>query len=123
MTKKSDGNTVTLRIAEIATMLINGSCRGDIVQFIAEKWSVGERMSDNYIKKAKEEITLSVKKDIQYDYAKAIRRYEFLYQKVIEKNDYKTALAINKELTNLQGLLVNQIEHTGEIQFINSVPN
>ena len=87
MGKKSDGNTVTVRVAEIATMLINGSCRADLLQFIAEKWNVGERMSDNYIKRAKEEITLSVKKDIQYDYAKAVRRYEFIYQKVIDKKD------------------------------------
>jgi hypothetical protein len=120
---KSSENIVLNRVGEVATMLINGSSREDIVQYSSEKWHIGERQTDKYIQKAKESIRSSVKQDIRYDYAKAIKRYEYLYKMVIEKKDYKTALSINKELTNLQGLLIQPIENNLAVQFINNIPD
>ncbi len=52
-----------------------------------------------------------------------MRRYEDLYRLSIEKKDYRTALSVNKELTTLQGLYKQEIQHSGEIKFICSIPN
>lgn len=111
------------RIGEISKLLINGSGKDEIVRFSAEKYGVKERMTEKYISKAKLLIENSVEKQVNYDYAKAVRRYENLYQLSIEKKDYRTALSVNKELTTLQGLFKQEIEHSGEIKFVCSIPD
>ncbi len=120
---KADKNTVEQRIREISVMLINGSSREVIVLHCSKFWSIGERQADKYIVRAKTLVEKSVSRKLEYDYAKAIRRYEDLYRLSIEKKDYKTALSVNKEITALQGLLKQQVEHAGEVQFICSVPD
>ena len=121
--QKADRNIVEQRIKDIATLLINGNSREVIVLHCSENWSIGERQADKYIARAKVLVEKSVKRKLEYDYAKAVRRYEDLYKLSLEKKDYKTALAVNKEITALQGLFKHQIEHAGEIKFICSVPD
>jgi len=121
--QKADKNIVEQRIKDIATLLINGNSREVIVLHCSENWSIGERQADKYIARAKVLVEKSVKRKLEYDYAKAVRRYEDLYKLSLEKKDYKTALAVNKEITTLQGLFKQQIEHAGEIKFICSVPD
>ena len=120
---KSDKNTVERRIKSISSMLINGNNREFIVLYCSENWNIGERQADKYISKARTLIEQSVKKQVAYDYAKAVRRYEELYRLSIEKKDYKTALSVNKELTTLQGLLKIEVEHSGNIEFICNIPD
>lgn len=120
---KADKSTVEQRIKEVSVMLINGSSREVIVLHCSKYWSIGERQADKYIVRAKTLVEKSVCRKLEYDYAKAIRRYEDLYRLSIEKKDYKTALSVNKEITALQGLLKQQVEHAGEVQFICSVPD
>lgn len=121
--QKSDKNTVEQRIKDIATMLINGSSRDVLVLHCSEKWNVGERQADKYIARAKILVENSIKRKVEYDYAKAVRRYEDLYRLSLEKKDYRTALSVNKELSTLQGLFKQEIEHSGEIKFICSIPD
>lgn len=120
---KSDKNTIERRIKSISSMLINGNNREFIVLYCSENWNIGERQADKYISKARTLIEQSVKKQVAYDYAKAIRRYEELYRLSIEKKDYKTALSVNKELTTLQGLFKIEVEHSGNIEFICNIPD
>ena len=120
---KSDKNTIERRIKSISSMLINGNNRDFIVLYCSENWNIGERQADKYISKARTLIEQSVKKQVAYDYAKAVRRYEELYRLSIEKKDYKTALSVNKELTTLQGLFKIEVEHSGNIEFICNIPD
>ena len=120
---KSDKNTIERRIKSISSMLINGNNREFIVLYCSENWNIGERQADKYISKARTLIEQSVKKQVAYDYAKAVRRYEELYRLSIEKKDYKNALSVNKELTTLQGLFKIEVEHSGNIEFICNIPD
>ena len=120
---KSDKNTIERRIKSISSLLINGNNREFIVLYCSENWNIGERQADKYISKARTLIEQSVKKQVAYDYAKAVRRYEELYRLSIEKKDYKTALSVNKELTTLQGLFKIEVEHSGNIVFICNIPD
>ena len=121
--KKADKSTVAQRIKDVAIMLINGNSREDIILHCSTIWNIGERQTDKYIVRAKTLVEKSVKKKIEYDYAKAIRRYEDLYKFCIDKKDYKTAISVNKELTNLQGLNKVKVEHSGNIEFISNIPD
>ncbi|MES2516077.1 MAG: hypothetical protein V4580_18120 [Bacteroidota bacterium] len=122
-TNKSTLATVELRVKEVVKLLINSYSRYEIIQYSSENWRVGERQTDKYIQKAKEAIITSTKKDVSYDFSKAVRRYEDLYRNSVENKDFRTAMNINKELTSLQGLLKAQIEHSGEVKFISSIPD
>ncbi|SDF29309.1 hypothetical protein [Epilithonimonas hungarica] len=120
---RADRSEIAIRIGEIVTLLLKGENREDILRFSAEKFQIKKRMAENYLSKAQFLIEKSVEKNINYDYAKAIRRYEELYQKSLKEGDYRLAVSINKELANLQGLHKVQIEHSGEVKFICNVPD
>lgn len=121
--RRATKGEIAKRIGEIATMLINGESRETVVRFSSENYGVGERMAEKYMVKAKELIEKSVKKEVEYDYSLAVSRYEELYRLSFEKKDFKTCLSINKELSVLQGLHKVQVEHSGSVQFISSVPD
>lgn len=120
---KADKHIVEQRVNELVKMLLKGSDREGMLLYCSENYSIGERQADKYISRAREQIEKSVKRKVEYDYAKAVRRYEDLYRECIYKGDCKTAVTINKELTNLQGLNKAQIEHSGDITFVCSIPD
>lgn len=120
---KSSKHIVEARVKEVAKLLITGKSSEELVHYSSENWSIGERQAEKYLQKARALITQSVKKEINFDYAKAIMRYEELYKLSFERKDYKTAMSIIKEITALQGLNKLQIEHAGEINFICSIPD
>jgi len=122
---KSSKNIVNERVAKVSEMLIEGKDRAKILQFNSgEKgWSLSERQIDTYIAKARDFIVLEIKRDTSFEFAKATKRFEALYNKAIELKDYRLALAINKEICNIQELSKIQIEHSGEVTFICSIPD
>ncbi|MGG5577148.1 hypothetical protein ACPDHL_07390 [Myroides sp. C15-4] len=121
--RKSVASVVLERVEEVSEMLIKGCSRGDILQYASAKWNISSRQIDAYISKARMLIEKTVEKRVEFDYAKAIRRYERLYCIAIDEQDYRLALSVNKELTVLQGLNKTQIEHSGNVEFICNIPN
>ncbi|MGB0917746.1 MAG: hypothetical protein ACPGU4_09160 [Flavobacteriales bacterium] len=121
--KRATKGEIENRVGQIATMLINGESKTNVVRFSTENFGVKERMTEKYLVKAKELIEKSVKKEVEYDYSLAVSRYSELYKRSFEKKDFKTCLSINKELSALQGLHKVQVEHSGNIQFVSSVPD
>lgn len=69
-------------------------------------------LGENYIAKARIVIEHSVKREVKYDFAKVSRRYEDLYYRALEDNDYRLALSINKELIHLHGLHKVRVEQS-----------
>ena len=108
---KSCTNTILVRISEVAKLLIKGNGREDIVQYCAKHFKISERQADKYIQRAKEEIEISAKRNIEYEYGKAVKRYELLFNLAVDGKNYKVALQINKELVNLQGLVKAQSDY------------
>ncbi len=120
---KSTQAEVELRIKKVCEMLLSGKGIEDIVHYSSQNWGVGARQTAKYLKEAKSRIATSVQKDIQYDYSMAVLRYEELFNLNMEKKDYRTAALINKELTALQGLSKQQIDHSVEVTFVCNVPD
>lgn len=120
---KSTQYIVETRVKEVAKLLIAGKSSEELVHYSSVSWNIGERQAEKYLHKARALIAQSVKKEINFDYAKAIMRYEELYKFSFERKDYKTAMSIIKEITALQGLNKLQMEHTGKIKFICSIPD
>lgn len=122
-TKKATKFEIAMRIQQVQTMLLKGETRAWILQNCAEHWGLRERQSDNYIRRAKEEFLASNSDKLELNHAKAIRRLELLLRRSFDNKDDKTALIIVKEIATLQGLYKTQIEHSGKVEFISSVPD
>lgn len=120
---KASKLVVNQRVNIIVDMIISGKSRADIIHYGSENWNLGERQIDKYIAKSRDTIQVEIVKNLEYDYAKAIKRYEVLYMKAIEGKDYRLAVTINKEITQLQGLNKLQLDHSGSIEFISNIPD
>lgn len=99
---------------------ITGIACSVLSNYTSEKWKIGRRQAENYIQKSRKFITESVTKDI--DFALAVSRYNELYELSLKKKEFKTCVNIVKELSSLQGLAKNKVEHTGQITFISNIP-
>jgi hypothetical protein len=94
------------RILEIYRLLVIGLSRADIHRFVAEKttWSVNSRTIDTYTQKATELFTVLAAYRREIELGKAIARCTDLFSRSHRIQDYKTALAAQKELNELLGL-------------------
>lgn len=104
------------RITEIYKLLLIGLARHDILRFCAEKtqWGLQVRAIEYLIAKATARLQEQAKyiRDIQL--GKAIARMDDLYSRTHRIQDYKTALAAQKELNELLGLYApKRMEFTG----------
>ena len=98
-----------IRVAKVATFLLNGMKRGDIWQYLTNpkneiEWDISIRTLDRYIKDATAAIKESSQIDRDFEIGKSKGRLEILWQRNISIQDFKAALAVVKEVNNLFGL-------------------
>lgn len=120
---KSNHITLKKRVEKVAELLLMGDSRTEILQYASKYWKVTGRQADSYIAKARGEIENSVTRKVEFNYAKAERRFEAILKKALENGDLRTALTTTKELATLQGLYKTQVEQSGEIVFVSNIPD
>lgn len=120
-TNKCGDAEMEIRISIVLDMLLSGLRRREILENIrtndALKWDVVDSQIDNYIKAANEEIERIAERNIDKTYKKVKSRLDYLYKKSVEKEDYKTALAVNDKEAELDGLKITkqaQVTKDGE---------
>jgi hypothetical protein len=105
---RSDEATHDERVSAIVDLMLQGWPRRKIIQIIStnEKflWKVTTRQIDNYIRDAKAIIRESATFDREEEIGAAIERYRQLHASSYMIHDYKTCLAVSRELTELLGL-------------------
>jgi hypothetical protein len=115
------------RVSEVMDMLLAGLRRKEILQTIAkhdekqmqlnqpkECWNVTPSQIDNYIRDAKTEIFKPIEKDREKLKSKAHARYEYIFKKLLNVKDYKSAIIANEKICQLTGINEpNQLELTG----------
>jgi len=107
---KSTQTEITKRIGTVGKLLIGGKSSTYILQYGSDKWSVSERQIETYIQRARVFIIENVTKEVKYDFSLAIQRLNDLYDKSLENGDFRTCVAIIKEMTNLQGIAKNMVD-------------
>lgn len=120
---KSNHITLKKRVEKVAELLLRGDSRTEILQYASKYWKVTDRQADSYIAKARGEIENSVTRKVEFNYAKAERRFEAILKKALKNGDLRTALTTTKELATLQGLYKTQVEQSGEIVFVSNIPD
>lgn len=126
-TPKCTSAEKAVRIATIYRLLLSGMRRREVLQYVTEKtdWGLGTSAIDKYIAEATKEIKEVTAEEIETARGMAYKRLDMLYFKSLLINDYKTALAVQKEMNELFGLKIIKQEISGNmsIQFIDDVPN
>jgi hypothetical protein len=97
---------LTVRIEMVAQMIIQGAKRQTIWQYVQQKtnWGIGQRTLDRYLRSAEERIKEILKESREMRLAKAMARYDDLYLKCYNVQDYKTAAQINEKMIDLSDL-------------------
>jgi Holliday junction resolvase RusA-like endonuclease len=107
------------RVSIIVEMLLSGLKRFEIMQNIAthselKQWKVCERQIDNYIKAASDIIQGGISENQKVMFEQTTSRYDFLYKKLINVKDYKSAVLVVEKKANLHGLLKTKLEISEE---------
>lgn len=102
--KKATNSEVNKRVTQVVKMLTMGVSRADILQYAADKWQIAERTTDDYIRRANKHFAETSVYNRDEQIGLAMARLNTLYQKTMQIDDYKAALAAQKELSNMLGL-------------------
>lgn len=96
---------VIRRTNDIYKMILLGSDRAQILQYAIEKeWDVTDGMVDKYIRRARDEFIEQSTPIRAAQLGLALERANLLFQRNMKIQDYKAALAAQKEINNLIGL-------------------
>ena len=118
--KENKANTVETeeRTMIVLDMLLSGLKRREILINVANNeklnWNICDSQIDNYISKANKIIKEYGKLNKKKIIAKARARYEFLYKKLVNVKDYKSAASIVEKDTELAGVKIQKTELTGK---------
>jgi len=98
---RSSKSQMTERVLEVYRMIIAGSSRTDLLQFTAKNYGLEARATDDLIAKARELQESNVKDRQESMLSECVSRYDDLYKEARAKDDLKSCIAINKELSEL----------------------
>lgn len=113
--QKAAHATVTLRVAEILQIRLDGAAFHDCVAFANEKgWNVSERQVGRYIEAADELLAERQDRKRRRVIARHIAQRQALYARAVNAADFRTALAVLSDEARLRGLYpAERREHTG----------
>ena len=100
--RRSTKTEYEFRVAATYKLLAEGNSRGQILQFVSDKWGVTERTGDAYIAAARKKLLSDCEMERPAWIAEALQRLRVIEQKAMAKN--QPASAINA--INLQAKLI-----------------
>lgn len=99
--KQEEIPSLNLTIDTIVEMLIKGCSRADIIRYSEQTWSATEGDTDLYIARALKKIKATNILDIEDSLELAIARYNDLYKKNYQIQDYRECRAVQDILNKL----------------------
>lgn len=102
--RRNSAKVVEARVLEVLESILNGQNSHEITKHFALAWSVSEQTIYNYIKKANEHFKVYAKTEGQIEIGKAITRLNKLFNKSLQIMDFKTCLAVQKEINEMLAL-------------------
>lgn len=104
--ERANGLVKSERVDQIAALLVVGTPRRDILEWARKEtdWHAHERTIDRYIRHAFAALAALAAPRRAEMLGRAIARREALFLRCMKVQDYKTALAVDKDLCDLLGL-------------------
>ena len=108
------------RVNEIAKTLLpkiyKTLSREDILHIITSEYDVGYEMAKKYLGRAWKILHDEAIENQDETIGMIIHRYQSLYEKAVEMEDYKEARALTRELHEILGFKKNKIEISGDLK-------
>lgn len=104
MANKSTNAEIELRISTISEMVVKGYTRDKIIRYASAEWKVSERTTDTYLKKAWDKIHKSTNYDLKQEVTLQRARFEDLYSKNYNIQDYRECRQVLDSLAKLLGV-------------------
>ena len=101
-----------IRVGEVAECLLSQWRRIDIVKKFSVEWNVSFRAVDEYIAMAKQDIRTYIPLPTEELIQERISEYRKLHRLSLSAEQYGVARTILKDISELQGLLVQKIDVT-----------
>lgn len=101
---KSTDAEIEQRVLTVYQMILQGLSRQDILQYSSKNWFVSNRTVDTYIKRATIEIGEVSDDEKASAFGNAIKRLNAIYYKAMKKDDLRTAITAQREISELYGL-------------------
>lgn len=93
------------RVDAVFDLLIAGARRRDIIEYAQKNnWGVVPATIDTYIRSANDKLIQESQANREQELGRAINRLHNLYARASRVNDFRTALAAQRELSLLLGL-------------------
>ncbi len=114
--EKADTKESLDRVRIITELKLRGASRSDIIEYCRKEWGIERAQVDCYIRKVNEGLVEEAKRDTEELFAEARAKNNIIYERAFKKNDFRTALAANKEQSELCGLKTIKIEQKLEVK-------
>ncbi len=97
--KQSSYNAIerSQHVDHVYKMLLNGAHRGEILKYSAENWNLRDRQTDEYIHNARVRFEQAAQVNRVQELGVAVDRLNDLYKASMKVQDYRTALAAQRE--------------------------
>lgn len=113
MAAKANDTELAARVNEVYRLLLGGANRQDVLDIAVKLgWNVSDRQVDTYIKRAKAALAKESRFRRASEFGKALNRLNNLYSKAVRISDYRTALAVQREINTLLSLYLPEAPKT-----------
>lgn len=92
------------RVTEVYKLLLMGVDRAEILEHGRKTWNLERAQVDNLIARANQVFERKAAVVQDQEFGKALARLNDLYMRSMKVQDYKTCLAVQRELSSLLGL-------------------
>lgn len=103
----------------IFEMILKGYRRSQIIRYCAETFSIGERQTENYISQVYDDFAERMEKRKEAQIGLALARYNDLYQKNYNIQDYRECRAVQDSINKMTGINEpEKIQHNVTTPFV-----
>lgn len=114
--KKATNAQIEERVTAVYGLLVRGATREEILRHGSATWSLTERQVEDYLSRATKRLEALAHYVREEELGRARAQLHDLYGRNMKVQDYKSALAVRKDLSELLGLYpvkTERHEHSG----------
>lgn len=112
---KSTDFEIDERVSHVYSMLLRGARRIEICRYATSNWNISDRTVDTYIVLATERLRAISLRISEEEFNKAVGRLEEIFFRFMSERDYKSAVMVQRELSDLFGLREIKLKVSGGI--------
>lgn len=121
--KRATNAEAARRVNEVYALMVSGARREAIIAHAEKKaWDVRARQIDKYIERARRQMEIDTTAERDQRLTNARARLDALYAKAMIATDFRTALAVQREINQLESLYAPPAMNTLKLELAGTDP-